>query len=276
MKNKVIKNKKIIISVTVLLTIALMAIFSDFICEFPYDFQNIEFRLLTPNNVYKMGTDSLGRDLFSRILFGAKISMAVGILTALFSLVIGGTVGSISGFFGGWIDSFLMRVVDLFFIFPTLLLAILIMLIFSNSFIGILLALSLTGWMNIARLVRAQILKLKQMTFIESARASGQSELKILLKHLLPHTVGIVIVALTYQIPQHILTESFLSFMGIGIQPPLASWGSLANEGWRGMRSYPHLILFPGIFLFLSLFFFQVLGDGLRDLLDPKTELDSR
>jgi oligopeptide transport system permease protein len=197
--------------------------------------------------------------------------MAVGILTALVAALLGVVYGAISGYLGGWIDEAMMRVVDIFYIFPSLLFAILLTVLLGQGLHGIVLALAFVGWVNLARLVRGQILLVKEMPHVEAARAVGVGGVRIVGRHILPMIWGPVVVALTFQIPTNIMSESFLSFIGLGLQPPHSSWGTLANEGWRGLRSYPHLIAFPGLALFLTMLSFQFLGDGLRDWLDPKS-----
>jgi oligopeptide transport system permease protein len=269
--SRILKNKATVLSFSFLALILIAAFFAPLLTKYSYETQNIDYRLLSPNAEFWMGTDSLGRDLFSRVLYGARVSMTVGIVTALFSVVFGTFYGSISGYFGGWIDGVLMRIVDIIYIFPSLLLAILAKVVFGQTLSGILIALSLVGWVNIARLVRGQVLQIKEMSHIEAARAVGISNRGVIIRHVLPLVWGPVIVALTYQIPSNIMAESFLSFLGLGLQAPLASWGTLANEGWRGMKSYPHLIVYPGLILFLTMISFQFLGDGLRDWLDPRS-----
>jgi oligopeptide transport system permease protein len=214
-----------------------------------------------------MGTDTLGRDLYSRILYGARMSLSVGIVTALFALTLGTFLGAIAGYFGRWIDALLMRIVDIFYIFPSLLLAILLTLLLGRGFTGIFLALGIAAWTTQARLVRAQFLQAKELPYVESAISMGVSTPAIIFKHILPNLWGPIIVSLTVQIPQAIMAESFLSFIGLGLQPPFSSWGTLANEGFRAMKSYPHLILFPGSVLFITMVAFNYLGDGLRDVL---------
>jgi oligopeptide transport system permease protein len=275
MKNKgyqrFLKNKVAVLSLVFLVVVCFFALFAPFVTKHSYQEQNIESRLLKPTAEYIMGTDSLGRDLFSRVVYGARASMAVGIVTALVSLIVGTAYGAISGYVGGWVDGLMMRVVDIFYIFPSLLFAILLMVLMGHGLTGIVVALAFVGWVNIARLVRGQVLQIKEMQHVEAARALGVGHHMVIARHVLPMVWGPLIVALTYQIPSNIISESFLSFIGLGLQPPVSSWGTLANEGWRGMRSYPHLIIFPGTVLFVTMLSFQFLGDGLRDWLDPKS-----
>lgn len=266
-----LRNKAALVSAMFLAVVSLMALAAPLVTSRSYEEQDIEHRLSPPNSQFIMGTDSLGRDLYSRVVYGARASMAVGLITALVSVVIGTVYGAISGYLGGWIDGLMMRVVDIVYIFPSLLFAILLTVLIGQGLLGIVLALSFVGWVSIARLVRGQVLQIREMLHVEAARALGVSMPRILSRHVLPMVWGPVIVALTFQIPANIMSESFLSFIGLGLQPPVSSWGTLANEGWRGMRTFPHLILFPGLALFLTMLAFQFLGDGLRDWLDPKS-----
>ena len=254
-------------SLIFLLAITVLAAAAPWVTRFSYDDQNISQRLETPSSLHWMGTDTLGRDLYSRILYGARMSLSVGIVTALFALTLGTFLGAIAGYFGRWIDALLMRIVDIFYIFPSLLLAILLTLLLGRGFTGIFLALGIAAWTTQARLVRAQFLQAKELPYVESAISMGVSTPAIIFKHILPNLWGPIIVSLTVQIPQAIMAESFLSFIGLGLQPPFSSWGTLANEGFRAMKSYPHLILFPGSVLFITMVAFNYLGDGLRDVL---------
>lgn len=268
------RNRAAFYSTLFLALMVLLALVAPWITNHSFETQNIDARLELPSWSYWMGTDSLGRDLYSRILYGARMSLAVGVLTALLSLTVGTVVGAWAGYRGGWVDHLMMRVVDLFAIFPSLLTAILLTVFFGRGFVGILVALVLTSWVTHARLVRNQVMQAKQMPYVESARSMGVSPQGIVFRHILPNILGPMIVSLTFQIPTNIMSESFLSFIGLGLQPPYSSWGTLASEGFRAMRSYPHLILFPGTILFLSLIAFNYLGDGLRDVLDPRGKRD--
>lgn len=271
---KFIHKRVPFLSLLFLATVSIGATFAPTLTRQSYETQNIEEKLENPSANHWMGTDSLGRDLYSRILYGARMSLAVGVLTALLSLTVGTLIGSVAGYRGGRTDSFLMRIVDLFTIFPSLLIAILLTVFLGRGFLGILLALALTSWVTHARLVRNLVIQAKGLNYVESARAMGLRDSRIVLRHILPNIIGPMIVSLTFQIPTNIMNESFLSFIGLGLEAPYSSWGTLANEGFRAMRSYPHLILFPGTILFITLLAFNALGDGIRDVLDPHGKRD--
>ena len=234
-----------------------------------------EERILeSPSWSHWMGTDGLGRDLLTRVLYGARVSVTVGLGTALMALVIGTTYGLISGFRGGGLDSLMMRVVDIFYSLPDMLIFILLSLLFGRNIVGLLAALGLVTWVRFARIARGQVLQAKEFLFIEGARAMGASRARILVRHILPNIIGPIIVTLTFSIPAAILAESTLSFIGLGINDPYSpwgtSWGTLAQDGWRAMRTYPHVIFFPAAAIFLTILAFNTLGNSLRDLLDPK------
>jgi oligopeptide transport system permease protein len=235
---------------------------------------------MAPDHTNWLGTDALGRDMLSRIIYGARMSMAVAILTSMISLFIGTIYGAIAGWFGGIIDRMMMRSIDIIYTIPALVLLILAKVVFDTvnlfdnpelkALTSTLLALSVIGWVEMARLVRAQVLQAREMLFVEAARALGVSGPGIIVKHILPNILGPIIVTLTFQIPSNVLYESFLSFIGLGLQPPFSSWGVLANEGWRSIKSYPHLIIFPSLAIFFTMLTFNLFGDGLRDAFDPK------
>jgi oligopeptide transport system permease protein len=235
-----------------------------------------ETRLLEPPSwAHWMGTDGLGRDLFTRILYGARVSMAVGLGTGIIALIIGTAYGLVSGFRGGTLDRFMMRVVDIFYGLPDMLIFILLSLLFGRNIGGLLLALGLVSWVRFARITRGQVLQAKEFLFVEGARAVGASKGRILLRHILPNIMGPIIVTLTYSIPAAILAESTVSFIGLGINDPYSewgtSWGTLAQDGWRAMRAYPHVIFFPAAAIFLTILAFNTLGNSLRERLDPKS-----
>ena len=242
----------------------------------PYTAGGLEEKriLEAPSRAHWMGTDALGRDLLTRVLYGARVSLTVGVGTALLALVIGTAYGLIAGFKGGGVDDFMMRLVDIFYGLPDMLIFILLSLLFGRNVAGLLVALGLVSWVRFARIARGQVLQAKELLFVESARSMGASKARILLRHILPNIMGPIIVTLTFSIPSAILAESTLSFIGLGINDPYSpwgtSWGTLAQDGWRAMRTFPHVIFFPAAAIFLTILAFNTLGNALRDLLDPK------
>lgn len=266
-------NSRAAISGGFILLVCLSALAAPWLAPYPFDQQDTHSILQGPSADHWMGTDRLGRDLFSRMLFGARVSMTVGIFTAFFAVVFGTLYGALSGYIGGRIDNLLMRFVDVVYALPDFLLIILITVMVGRGLLGIFLALALVSWVTVARIIRGEVLKLREFSYVEAARAIGVPHHRILLAHILPNTVGVLIVTLTFRIPAAILAESTLSFIGLGIAPPFASWGSMANDGWSAMKFYPHLILFPSLVLFLTMVAFNVLGDALRDALDPERRL---
>lgn len=256
-------------SLGVILFLLVVALFGNAVAPYPFDLQNTTESLSPPTRAHWMGTDELGRDLFSRLISGTRVSMSVSFLTALSALVFGTLYGAISGYVGGRTDDIMMRGVDVLYALPDLLLIILITVVIGRGIVGVFLALSLVGWITVARLIRGEVLRLKELSYIEAARAMGATHRRILFQHILPNTVGVLIVTLTFRIPSAILAESTLSFIGLGLTPPAASWGTLANEGWKALKFYPHLIIFPSLAIFITMLAFNFLGDGLRDALDP-------
>jgi len=240
----------------------------------PYTYDQISSQMLAaPSTEHPMGTDELGRDVLTRVIYGARLSITIGVVTALAALVIGTIYGSLAGFYGGRIDAVLMRGIDIAYSLPELLVMILVGVVIGRGTLGILIAVALVSWMGTARLVRAQIMQLEHEEFIEAALAAGQESAAIICKHLLPNAIGPIIVALTFTVPAAILAESTLSFIGLGLSPPSCSWGTLASEGWRALRTHPHLIFFPSAFIFATVLSLNFLGDGLRDAIDPRTRL---
>ncbi len=237
----------------------------------PYDFDEVDFDniLSPPNAFHPMGTDEGGRDILSRVIYGAKVSMSVAIGTAGIALLLGTLYGAVSGYSGGRVDDGMMRVVDVFYSLPELLLIVLVSLVLGKGVLGIVLSLGLVAWMRVARIVRGSVIEVKGRTYIEAARSMGASPTRIFAFHVLPNILSPIIITLTFSIPAAILAESTLSFLGLGISPPQASWGTLASTGWQGMRTFPHLILFPSLAIFSTALAFNLLGEGLRDIIDP-------
>jgi len=274
------QNYASMISFYFIFIVCIIGIFAENIAPYSFETQDMQNILNPPSWSNWLGTDSLGRDLMSRIIYGSRMSMAVGIFTAAISLVLGSIYGAVAGWVGGRLDAVMMRVIDVLYALPTLVLLILVKVIFDSveifenaelkALTGVVLALSVVGWMTLARVVRGQVLQLREMTYVEAAFALGASPFSIVFRHIMPNAVGPIIVLLTFQIPSNILFESFLSFIGLGLQPPYSSWGVLANDGWQSLRSFPHLMIAPGVALFLTMLAFNFFGDGLRDALDPK------
>jgi oligopeptide transport system permease protein len=217
-----------------------------------------------------LGTDDLGRDVLSKVIFGSQISLSIGILVQAIVLVIGGAIGLTAGYFGGWIDNLLMRFTDIMYAFPDLLFVLIIVAALGPTLLNIFVAIGLVSWVGLARLIRGQVLSIKEKEFVEAARAAGSSPVKIILQHLLPNSLGPVIVSLTFGIPAAIFTEAVLDFLGVGIRPPQPTWGVMVFEGYAAVDSYPYLVIIPCVALSLTMLAFNFIGDGLRDALDPR------
>jgi oligopeptide transport system permease protein len=236
--------------------------------------QDLGLGATPPSPAHWFGTDELGRDTFARVVYGGRISLLVGLVGTLVSLVIGVTYGAIAGYRGGKLDEAMMRFVDILYSLPYIFLVILLLVFFSRSLVMLFVALGLVQWLTMARIVRGQVLSLKQQTFVEAARALGAGDARIIFRHIVPNTLGPVIVYTTLTVPAVILQEAFLSFLGLGVQPPAASWGTLVSDGSRVLALFPWLVGFPGVALSLTLLSFNFLGDGLRDALDPQDRRD--
>lgn len=250
--------------------LSLAAICAPFITHYGFADQHYDDILESPSWQHPMGTDHLGRDTFARLLYGARTSLAVGIFTQFIVLCIGLPVGAIAGYAGGRTDNYIMRFVDVMYAFPDILLIILLRSVLGGSIFMLFLAIGLVAWVNIARLVRGQILGLKSRDFVSAARAMGGMGNYITWRHLLPNALGPVIVSVTFNVPRAIFTEAALSYIGIGVKPPTPSWGAMIQDGFNLIFSKPYMLLFPAIALALLMLAFTFLGDGLRDALDPK------
>jgi len=269
-KRRLKKNPLAMIGLFVIIIMVLGAIVGPFLCKYNYSDQDYNNRLATPSREHWFGTDRLGRDLFVRVLYGARISLAIGFFASLINLTIGVLYGSISGYFGGRVDDIMMRIVDVIYTVPLTMVVILLMVLFQPGLKNILIALGMVYWIGMARIVRGQVLTLKEQEYVLAARMVGAKKWRIMLKHLIPNSMGPIIVNATLNIPQAIFQEAFLSFIGLGVAAPMASWGVLADEGAQSIQSYPHLLLFPAAAICITMLAFNFLGDGLRDALDPR------
>lgn len=267
-------NRMAMLSLFVLIGIFIISLLGPLLSSFSYQEQNLDKVFQPPDKEHFFGTDNLGRDLFARTTYGGRISLAVGLLATLVSLLIGVSYGMIAGYAGGRIDSFMMRGVDVLYSLPFIIFVILLMVLFGRNFLLLFIAIGAVEWLTMARITRAQTLNLKNTEFIEAARALGYSHLRIIFRHILPNLLGPIIVYATLTIPAVMLLEAVLSFLGLGVQSPMSSWGSLIKEGAEKMDAAPWLLLFPGLFFCVTLFALNFLGDGLRDALDPKSSQD--
>ncbi len=247
-----------------------MAIIGPWISPYTYYETQLSLKNEPPSATFWFGTDELGRDLFTRCWWGARISLFVGITASIVDLVIGVLFGAIAALLGGKTEEWMMRLADILYAIPYLLVVILLMVIIGSGITTIILALTITGWIDMARIVRSQILQIKQLDFVRAAFALGASRRRVLLRHLIPNAMGPIIVTLTLTIPSAIFAEAFLSFLGLGVQAPIASWGTMANDGLPALRYYPWRLFFPAGLISLTMLSFNILGDGLRDALDPR------
>lgn len=267
---RLLKNKIAMLGLIIIILLMLTAIIGPMLSSHTYDEQNLMLTNSPPSAEHWFGTDNLGRDIFIRVLYGARISLSIGIVASLLNLFIGVIYGGIAGFCGGKIDRIMMNIVDILYSVPTLLYVILLMVILKPGLINIFIALGIGYWLQMARIVRGQILSMKEQEFVLAAKTVGVSKARILLRHLLPNAMGAIIVTMTLAIPDAIFTEAFLSFIGLGVAAPMASWGVLASEGVNNLRAYPFQLFFPALAISITMLAFNFLGDGLRDVLDPK------
>lgn len=272
--HRLLKNKLAVFGLSFLAFELFICVITPWIAPYGFEDQNLELALAAPSMQHWLGTDSLGRDLFTRILYGGRISLMVGFLASFVSVIVGVAYGAIAGFVGGRTDNFMMRMVDVFYALPFIFLVIILMVYFGRNIFLLFIALGFTQWLTMARIVRGQVISIKQKEFIEAAHAMGISTTAVIFRHLIPNSLGPVIVYLTLTIPAVILDEAFLSFLGLGVQAPMASWGTLISSGVEVMEIAPWILIAPAVTLSLTLFSLNFLGDGLRDALDPKGAKD--
>lgn len=268
------QNKIAIFSLILLIVLAIMCIFGPSIgkaiCGHDYRYQNINAVNQSPTAKYIFGTDQLGRDMFSRLWIGGRVSLAIGLVGTAIEVLIGCLYGGICGYFGGLTDDIMMRIVEVIVGIPYMIVVILISIKLGNGIVPLIIALCITGWTGMARMVRGQVMQLRESEYVLAAKALGADPGRIITKHLIPNTIGIIIVYISFDIPGFIFAEAFLSFIGLGIQPPGTSWGAMCSFGQQQFMFYPHELVFPALAICLTMLAFNLLGDGLRDALDPK------
>src|SRR5690554_251704 len=264
------KNKLAVTGLVVLILLILMAIFADYVAPFSYREQDLLNRFATPNATNWFGTDNFGRDIFSRVVYGARVSLRVGLISVGIALFVGGTIGAVAGYKGGWSDTMFMRFMDIMLAIPSMLLAIAIVSSLGGGLTNVMIAVGIGSIPQYARIVRASVISLKDQQFVEAARAVGSKNSTIIFKHLLPNTLAPVIVQSTLGVASAILAAAALGFLGLGLEPPRPEWGAMLNDGRHYLRDYPHMTTFPGLAIMITILSLNLLGDGLRDALDPK------
>jgi oligopeptide transport system permease protein len=266
------RNRAAVTAAVILGFMMIVVIVGPWFSPYDYDYTDWDRILIGPDlaSGHIFGTDGIGRDIFVRTLYGGRISLLVGVVATLVSLLIGIAYGATAGYFGGRVDHLMMRIVDILYAMPFMFFVILLMVMFGRNILLIFVAIGAINWLDMARIVRGQTLSLKQKEFVEAAEALGVRPFRIIRRHIVPNLLGVVAVYVTLTIPQVILVESFLSFLGLGVQEPMTSWGALVNEGAQEMENAPWTLVFPAVFLAMTLFCFNFIGDGLRDALDPK------
>ena len=269
--NRLVSNKLSLFGGIYILLLIVLAIFTPLIAPYDYAYQDLNLGPSGPSPEHLLGTDTLGRDLLTRMMYGSRISLMVGFLATMVALVIGVLWGTIAGFAGGRTDAIMMRIVDVLYGIPFIILIILLMVIFGRNLVLLFMAIGAVEWLTMARIVRSQVMSLSQQEFVLSAEAMGVSKKDIISRHLIPNAIGPVIVYATLTVPQIMLLEAFLSFLGLGVQAPMSSWGLLIRDGAVSMEEYWWLLIFPSIAFSLTLFSLNFIGDGLRDALDPRT-----
>jgi len=271
---KLRKNRLALFGFAVLIVLCAVSLLTPWIAPYGYEDQNLMLGATPPSTEHWLGTDIFGRDMLTRIMYGGRVSLMVGFIATAVALVIGILWGAVAGFVGGRVDAVMMRIVDIMYALPFMIFIVLLMVVFGRNILLLFVAIGAVEWLTMARIVRSQVMALRKQEFVEAAYSMGLSQWTIIRRHIIPNTLGPVIVYTTLTIPSVMLLEAFLSFLGLGIQPPQSSWGLLINYGVETMEEYPWLLIFPGITLSLTLFALNFLGDGLRDALDPRASVD--
>ena len=267
-------NKLALFGLVTLVFFCIIAFLAPWIAPYGYEEQNLKLGASPPSYQHLLGTDVFGRDMLTRIMYGGRVSLLVGFIATSVALVIGVSWGAVAGYAGGKLDAFMMRLVDILYALPFMIFIILLMVVFGKNLLLLFFAIGAVEWLTMARIVMWQVMTLKQQEFIEAAHSMGLPKQIIIVRHIVPNAIGPIIVYATLTVPNVMLLEAFLSFLGLGIQPPESSWGLLINYGVETMEEYPWLLIFPGLALTITLFALNFLGDGLRDALDPKTSKD--
>ncbi len=264
------RNRLAMVGLVIIIILIITAIFADYIAPYGYAEQNLANQYQTPNAEHWFGTDELGRDIFSRVVYGSRVSLRVGFISVSISMTIGVAIGAITGYYGGKIDNILMRFIDIVQALPDILLAIAIMAALGPGLTNLMVAVGIAAIPGYARLVRSSVLSLRDQEFVEAARANGSSDARIILKHIIPNCMAPIIVQATLGVAYAIINAAGLSFIGLGLEPPTPEWGAMLSGGRAYIRDYPHMTLFPGLAIVLTILALNLLGDGLRDALDPK------
>lgn len=264
------RNRLAMVGLVLVIILVLVAIFANFIAPYSYSKQNLRETLQAPSAKHLCGTDQFGRDIFSRIIYGSRVSLQVGFIAVSIALIVGGCIGAISGFYGGRLDNILMRAMDILLSIPQILLAIAIAASLGPGLFNLMIAVGISSIPGYARIVRGSVLSIRNQEFVEAARALGSSDLRIIFKHILPNSLAPVIVQATLGVAFAILTAAGLSFIGLGIQPPIPEWGAMLSGGRVYIRDFPYMTFFPGLAIMITILALNFLGDGLRDALDPK------
>jgi peptide/nickel transport system permease protein len=267
---KLKRDKVAVVCACFIILLIIVAVFAPLIAPYDQSFQDVASINMGPSSEHLLGTDEFGRDILSRIIYGTRVSLSVGIIAEAIAVTIGVIMGAIAGYYGGKVDFVISRIIEIFASFPQILFAIVIMFVLGTGVINVFIAIGFVGWTTVARVIRSQVIQLKENEYVEAARASGGSNIKIILRHMIPNCLSTIIVIVTMEIPADIMYEASLSFLGLGVQPPKSSWGQMISVARNYLRVNPGYALYPGAALVLTVLAFNLLGDSLRDAFDPR------